>query len=206
MLIKICGITDPETAKYLLSLQADLIGLIFVKSSPRCISIEKAVTIKKAVHGSKKIVAVFQDQPLAEVNQILDKLKPDYVQLHGQEDPSFCKAISTPIIKAIRLQENSQRTKQLLDEYKNVCDYFLIDRKVQGDGPLIDLTQFFELSAYYPLFLSGGLSPDNISHVLNLVDDSLAGIDVSSGVEDPSGHKNNKKISIFVEKVRSHYA
>lgn len=205
MLIKVCGITDPETAKCLLSLQVDLMGLIFVKASPRCISIEKALTIKKMVHGSMKIVAVFQDQPLAEVKQILDKLKPDYVQLHGQESPNYCKAISTPVIKAIRLQKNTHKTKQLLDEYKSVCDYFLIDRKVQGDGPLINLTQFSELSAYYPLFLSGGLSPDNILQILNLVDDTLAGIDVSSGVEDSPGHKNSKKISNFVKKVRSHY-
>jgi len=206
MLIKVCGIADQETAKQLLSLRVDMMGLVFVKASPRCISIEKALNIKKLVGESIKIVAIFQNQPLSEVKQIVDTLRPDYVQLHGQEDPGFCIEMQVPVIKAIRLKENALKTKQLLDEYKSVCRYFLIDRKVQGDGPLVNLAQFSELSAYYPLFLSGGLSPDNISQVLDSVDDSLVGVDVSSGVEDLPGRKNSKKLSNFVEKVRSHYA
>ncbi len=203
MLIKVCGITDQEAAERLLSLRIDMLGLVFVNTSPRCVSIEKALNIKKIVRGSIKIVAVFQDQPLTEVKQIVNRLKPDYVQLHGQENPGFCEEIPVPVIKAIRLQESIRKTKQLLNEYKNVCTYFLIDRKMQGDGPLVNLAQFSELSTYYPLIFSGGLSPDNISQVLSSVDDSLAGVDVSSGVEDSPGQKNKKKISNFVEKVRS---
>jgi phosphoribosylanthranilate isomerase len=206
MLIKICGITDQEIAKKLVSLPVDMLGLVFVKTSPRYVSIEQALKIQKIVDNSIEIVAVFQDQPLIEIKQIVELLRPDYVQLHGQEDPAFCKAVRVPIIKAIRLGRTIKETKKLLDDYRSVCRYFLIDRKVQGTGPLVNLTQLSKLAASYPLLLSGGLNSSNITQILNFIDDSVRGVDVSGGVEDSPGHKSNKKVSTFVKRVRNYYA
>ncbi len=202
MITKICGISDPRTARVLSHLGIDLIGLVFVKTSPRYISLDQAITIKKAARGSIKTVAVFQNHSLQEVQRIVGVLRPDYIQLHGQESPAYCAALQFPVIKTIHLGTTVKDTARRLEAYKDVCQYFLIDRKAQGHGSLVNLDQVRELSTRYNLFLSGGLTPDNISMVLRNVRDSIIGVDVSSGVENSPGHKDIQKIKRFIKKER----
>ena len=51
------------------------------------------------------------------------------------------------------------------------------------------------------LFIAGGLSPDNISSILETV--NPFGVDVSSGVESTRGIKSRKKIIQFNKVVRA---
>ncbi len=51
-------------------------------------------------------------------------------------------------------------------------------------------------------FVAGGLRPDNITRALDTL--SPYGVDVSSGVEFPSGGKDPRLIRSFVEAVRAH--
>ena len=202
MLIKVCGITDIPTAQLLCDLGIDMLGFVFVKTSPRLISLNQALRIRKIVLGRIEIVAVFQNQPLLEVQEIVNALQPKYIQLHGQENPAYCSSLLRPVIKAFSLGETAEETALELEQYKDVCKYFLVDRKKQGQGPLVESEQVHELSKRFSILLSGGLTPENISAVLKSTRNSIVGIDVSGGVEDAPGKKSSKEIKEFVLDAR----
>jgi phosphoribosylanthranilate isomerase len=100
--LKICGVQSVEEAQQLLAAGVDYIGLNFVPISTRLITIETAEAIAASVRGSDmKIVALFQNQPLEQVNNYAHRLAADYVQLHGDEMPGYAKQITVSVIKAI---------------------------------------------------------------------------------------------------------
>ena len=52
------------------------------------------------------------------------------------------------------------------------------------------------------LFIAGGLKPDNILDLLSSYEPKC--VDVSSGIEKESGHKDHNLMSEFVQKVRAY--
>lgn len=204
MQVKICGITETAVAEKLAALGADLMGLICVPSSPRFVSVAQAKSLVAQVKPKVKIVLVFQDQSLAEIKNYTTGIQPDYVQLHGQETPEFCTRVGYPVIKRIHLQKNLQLTLALAAKYGQVAGYLLVDRAEQGTGVLVDLEQVAGLSKKYSILLAGGLTVSNLANVLEKVGQSLAGVDVSSGVEFSPGKKDLKKIKQFITTVRSY--
>lgn len=206
MLIKICGINDLSIAEPLNLLRPDMVGLVFVKKSPRYVTLSQAFNIKKVLENSVKTVAVFQNQPLEEVQKTVSELEIDFVQLHGDESPDYCTKISVPVIKAVSLEKLAKETAEKLELYKKTCKYFLVDRKTQGKGPLVDLDQVRELSTNYNVLLSGGLNPENVSDALSKAGSKIIGLDVSSGVEDLIGKKSISKVNTFIKKVRRYHA
>ena len=84
MLVKICGITDPEMAKVAALAGADFIGILFSSLSPRSVSIKRAKEIARAARlEGAEVIGVFVDEELEEILQIVKELDLHYVQLHG---------------------------------------------------------------------------------------------------------------------------
>jgi len=98
MLIKICGLRTFEAAQTAAESGADLIGFVFADSK-RKIDVATAATITAAVKGPGK-VGVFVNQPLSEVLEIAGRCRLDYLQLHGEESPDYCRALNRPVIRA----------------------------------------------------------------------------------------------------------
>ena len=90
-LVKICGITDSETAIYCHDNGADFIGLNFSPASVRKIDIATATTIqenfRKKNITSTKTVFLFYKNNQQEIREVLQNLKPDYIQ--QQEKRSY---------------------------------------------------------------------------------------------------------------------
>jgi len=106
MHVKICGITSKQDALHAVSAGATHIGMIFVEGSPRSINeIQTAREIGQAVGENAYMVGVFQNQTAETIAQIAVHAKIDLVQLHGNEDPAFCRSIGLrlgkPVIKSI---------------------------------------------------------------------------------------------------------
>ena len=100
--VKICWIRTIEQAQTALGAGADFIGLQFVPTSKLKIEYSVAKEISKKFKEKIKLVGVFQNQTLDEINRIVKELKLDYVQLHGEETNTFCNTITVPVIKAFR--------------------------------------------------------------------------------------------------------
>ena len=107
--IKICGISDETHALAAAEAGADFIGLVFAPSKRQVIP-ARAREIADAVKKSSaaiKVVGIFVDAPIFQINEIADFCALDVVQLSGNESWEDCDKIANPIIKAIRVGRQS---------------------------------------------------------------------------------------------------
>ena len=75
--IKICGIIHPDDAESAIRAGADLLGLNFVPSSPRCLDLKTAVAIAERVDGRVELVGVFQNAEPEEIDRVLRRVDLD---------------------------------------------------------------------------------------------------------------------------------
>lgn len=188
--VKICGIRTVEAAKAALDAGADFIGFNFVHSSRRHVSVGKAKEIRRVVGGHGKVVGVFRDESIDAIHRVVQEVKLDFVQLHGNESPEFCKQVKIPVIKAFSLRAMKQYSVM----------YYMVDREVQGSGPMLDLERLVILAKELPLFVAGGLTPENVVEVVRVV--RPFAVDVASGIET-DGVEDTEKIKAFVERAKA---
>ena len=174
--LKVCGIRTMKAAEYCESSGVDFIGLNFVPTSSRKISIEKAKQICEKV-VDLKVVGVFQNQSIEEVNKIAKSIGLDYVQLAGNEGVEFIKRCKSPVIKTIPLV-----TKADLKKAKKAMAYVefvIFDGPKPGSGisPNFGLLKGFKED----FFIAGGVNSKNISKLNR--DFVPSGFDLASGVE-----------------------
>ncbi len=195
-LVKICGVTDSETARVVEQADADFIGFVFAESK-RQVSPEVTKKIIQSLETSIKTVGVFVDCPKDTVEQIVRDVGLDYVQLHGSETPAEIESYNVPCIKALKLKTEDD-VKQLA-AYDKTCAYLLVDSPVPGSGESFDWAWLKETTLHTPLLLAGGLSVDNLDAAKQLT--AISGFDVSSGVET-KGKKDHQKITAFIDKAK----
>lgn len=187
--VKICGIRTINAAKATIDAGADFLGFNFVPTSSRFIDPAKALKIIKVIRGKIKIVGVFQNERLEKVIQLAKDLQLDFVQLHGQENNDYINKIGLPAIKAVRID----------DKVNLKTPYILIDRNEQGKGQMINLEKAAKLAVKFPIFLAGGLTPDNVATVIKQV--KPFAVDVAGGIET-DGRQDLQKIKEFIKKAK----
>ncbi len=204
--VKICGVKDLEIAKHAIKCGASFLGFVFFKNSKRNISIEQCDKILNVIDGSVKTVAVTVDPSIDDL-KIYSKMKFTHLQLHGNEDLKNVRNISEnfnfKIIKSFSITSESD-----LDDVDNYCphiDHILLDSRKDenlpgGTGKTFNWEIIKSFSPNKSFFLSGGLNTTNIIDALNLKKTEY--FDVSSGVENSEGIKDEKLISEFISKVK----
>ena len=208
--IKICGIREIDTLDCCIKNQVEYFGLIFYEKSPRNIlykDAQKILTYSK----DKKIssVGVFVNEAIEDLESILDSLKLNCVQLHGEEN-NFYISLLKKKIKKIKIIKNipihSSKDFFKTEKYPDT-DMFLFDYKPLkhelpgGNAKSFDWELLKKIRISQPWFLSGGINVNNINDIKNFI--IPYGIDISSGVEDKPGIKNKDKISNLIKKYES---
>jgi phosphoribosylanthranilate isomerase len=208
-LVKICGLSTPETLDVALDAGADMVGFVFFPPSPRNISFETARALGARVNGRARKVALVVDADDALLEQIVAVLKPDMFQLHGHETPQRVAAIresfGLPVMKVLPIETRSDLAA--IAAYTSVADRFLFDAKPPRDatrpgglGKPFDWHLLEGLDLSIPFMLSGGLDPSNVDEALRIT--RAPGVDVSSGVESAPGVKDPEKIRAFIRAAR----
>lgn len=195
-LVKICGITDQKTARFVERSGADFIGFVFAKSK-RQITPEKAKEIIEALETNIKTVGVFVDQERTDVEALVADIGLDFVQLHGSESKEEVAKYRVPCIKALTLTSKEDVDK--LKAYAPYCQYLLVDGAIPGTGEVFDWSWLEAVDVKIPLLLAGGLNTQNITLARQLK--GIDGFDVSSGVET-DGKKDETKISSFIKQAK----
>jgi len=208
--IKICGIRDENYALAAVEAGADFIGLVFAPSK-RQVTPTKACEIASAVRKSSdttKVVGVFVNAPASQVNEIADFCALDWVQLSGDESWEYCREVIEPIIKAIRIGQQSPEElyaelsagDELLPSQRFIT---LLDSQVEGKyggtGESFNWNSAQQVAKWFPIIIAGGLDSNNVAKLIERV--RPWGVDVSSGVET-EGVKDIAKIRRFIEEVR----
>jgi len=206
--IKICGLKTAEAIDRALARGATHIGFIFFEKSPRYIEPDVAGRLAEAARGKAKIVAVTVNPTNDDLDEIVALLRPDMIQLHGDESPERVLTIKAvyglPVMKAfsVRTSEDLQR----VEAYIGIADRFLFDAKPPkgselpgGNGVSFDWSLLSWLDDSVDYMLSGGLNKDNIAEAMAIT--KAPGIDVSSGVESAPGTKDVAMIDRFFDAV-----
>lgn len=209
--VKICGLKTPEAVAAALEGGATHIGFIFFPKSPRHLTPQQAASLREAVRGKAKVVAVTVNATDQMLDEIVSELEPEMLQLHGDETVERVQTVrqryALPVMKAFAIRDAADLAA--IKAYKGIADRFLFDAKPPrgaelpgGNGIAFDWNLLAELDADIDYMLSGGLNAGNIAQALQKTKASgIGGIDVSSGVETAPGEKNVGLIKKFFEAI-----
>ncbi len=197
MRVKICGVTTVEDARVCADAGADAIGLNFWSGSKRCIGIERAVEIARALPAGVAKIGVFVDAGRDEIERTAEAVGLDAIQLHGDEPPEACAGFTLPVIKALRVSEALGSIHEVVARYD--VAWMLLDSAVGGSGVAFDWRRAFAV-APGRLYLAGGLRPDNVAEAVRLV--RPYAVDTASGVEASPGRKDPRRVREFIENAK----
>lgn len=205
MIIKVCGMRNPENIRAVEQLNMDWMGFIFYPQSKRYVPDNE--TLVHSIRQCKKIkVGVFVN---TETDEILEKAaiyQLDMIQLHGKETVSQCRKLKEhhyQVIKAFSIE--SAVDLKMTHAYKDVVDFFLFDTKCEGYGGSGKRFDWSVLEAYredIPFLLSGGISLDQITDINRFQHDQMKGIDVNSGVEIEPALKDIEKLHDLITQLK----
>jgi phosphoribosylanthranilate isomerase len=196
--VKVCGITSPEDALMAASLGVDAIGLNFHRPSPRWVDPDTARRIVALLPAFVTTVGVFVDAPEETVDEIADHVGLDRLQLHGAEDPGYCRRRSRPVIKVFRAGPGW--TPEDLDPYSGFT--VLLDAHQPGLAGGTGLLANWGAARIlvergHSLILAGGLSADNVAQAVEAVHPMA--VDLNSGVETSPGRKDERRLSLALK-------
>lgn len=199
--IKICGITNLEDALLAAELGADALGFIFYPPSPRAVAPDAARAIIAQLPPFVSTVGVFVDENAATVKELAAQVGLDWLQLHGQETPEYCRSLGRRAVKAFRIQNESSLTG--LAAYQGAAQAFLLDTYkkglIGGTGETFNWDLALKAKQYGPIILAGGLTPANVAQALAAAQPQA--VDVASGVEAAPGKKDLEKLRAFFRVV-----
>ncbi|HWM46283.1 MAG TPA: phosphoribosylanthranilate isomerase [Xanthobacteraceae bacterium] len=210
VIVKICGLSTPETLDVALDAGADMVGFVFFPPSPRNLTLAQARALAGRVGGRAQKVALSVDADDALHAAVIEALAPDMLQLHGNETPERVVAVKErfglPVMKVIPVQDRTDLAA--VAQYSPVADRLLFDARAPreatrpgGLGKTFDWHVLENLPAHLPFMLSGGLDAANVAEALGIT--HAAGVDVSSGVERAPGVKDPDRIRAFVRAARA---
>lgn len=201
---------------------ADAVGFIteVPVESPRKLDSDTAAALISKVPKCLDSVMVIMPESSSRALELIEKVKPDIVQIHSDLSSVELEIIrqkaDIPIIKTLSVPAGLGASKvqslvnRLIDrvrdlEESGVVDSILLDSgiagKTGGTGCVHDwdLSRRIAEETELPLILAGGLKPENVQEAIRVV--SPYAVDTASGVET-LGKKDAVKVKKFIEEVR----
>jgi phosphoribosylanthranilate isomerase len=145
------------------------------------------------------VVGVFADQAIDEVNQIADEAGIDLIQFSGGESWSDALLANRQVIKVVNPAPGETAEGMRATSEPNTALAVMLDPS-SGTGTKANWAIAAEVSAKMPLWLAGGLTPENVAEAIEIVRPWV--VDVSTGVET-NGAKDHAKIRAFMKAVKA---
>ncbi len=210
-LVKICGLSRSRDVALAAELGAWAVGFVFVPS-PRWVTVEAARKVVAEARASFSAdrsfplaVGVFGDVSAVEIAEVVGEADLDAVQLHGaRPDASAARELlrsgGSPalIIRAIPVEEcaTPAGVRAAVEASGEGADLLLFDTRLNGRWGGTGTTFPWELARRAagdrPFLVAGGIGPRNAAEALRT--SGAWGIDVSSGVEQTPGIKDEAQM------------
>ncbi|WP_137679476.1 phosphoribosylanthranilate isomerase [Aurantiacibacter suaedae] len=205
-LIKICGLSTPETLDAAVAAGATHVGFVHFKPSPRHLSIAHAADLRERVPAHVKAVLLTVNMEPAQTSDVLQAVRPDVLQLHGQETPDWLQLMrehsDLEIWKAVSVKHEA--SLEQAQRYKPFAHRLLYDAAggvlPGGNGLAFDWRLLANYRHELEWGLAGGLNASNVGDAIAQTRAPL--VDASSGVESAPGVKDPDKIAAFCEAAR----
>lgn len=218
-LVKICGLSTPETLAAALDGGADMVGFVRFARSPRHVGLDLGRELSGLARGRAERVLLVVDPQDRDLDEALRAIDPDVVQLHGDETPERAATVRArsgrPVMKALAIETAGDLAG--LERYRGAANRILLDAKPPrgsarpgGNGAAFDwrlldgLAGRAALDPGLDIVLSGGLTPENVAEAVSVT--GLRALDVSSGVETRPGEKDPARITAFIRAARAAFA
>lgn len=225
MIIKVCGMREPDNIRAVAALGVDMIGLVFSRKNPRYVSsipsnaglLPDYSCFDDGMTANSNAVArvgVFGSDMPQNIITAAYNYKLDYIQLYGKDDEimidnlrsTLCDEICPGIkfIKAVGIY-NVEDFKQC-DKYKGVADMFLFYGKdnVSGRSDVrFDWTLLDSYDGNIPFMISGGIGPDDAEAVLAIKHPMMIGVNLTKEFESSVAVKDVDSLKKFVSVIRN---
>ena len=201
MKVKICGISDSNTLKYITDhpYPPEYIGFIVnYKKSKRFVEFNDLKKLLEIKRKKSKYVAVLVKPTDKELKKI-STLPFDYYQIYdlkNDEIKLIKEKYKINIIVAITVKD--KKDVLMHNNYKDVADIFLFDSKGYEKSMSFDHKLIKDLRSNTEIMLAGNIQIDDDLENYNKITDI---IDISGGLET-SGLKDISKINIFLNKIK----
>lgn len=193
--VKICGITRRRDAEFAAAAGADLLGFVFA-DSPR----KASYALLEELRDLDVLkVAVVTGEPDQRLRDAWSRGLIDVFQYHGDETPGECQERRLPFYKALSLRSEAQVDEIMSYASPRVLVDGYSSKARGGTGASIGEELVSRAAAQKPLWLAGGLNPDNIAAKIRRFSPEL--VDVSSGLEAAPGEKDHEKITRFFQEI-----
>jgi len=197
-LVKLCGFTREADVDRAVHAGADALGFIFWPESPRRVTAERVAGF--TVPADRLKVGVFVNQSPDFVQSVFKTAGLNMVQLHGDEDADYIRALNLPVWKAVHLDRLPPGWETL------PVEALLIDSGTVampgGTGVAVDVDRAaaFITKTRHKVLLAGGLKAGTVAGAIHTA--RPFGVDVSSGIETAPGIKSSEAVSSFVQQAR----
>lgn len=218
MLVKICGISNKIDAMNAIKHGANAVGFVMGgKVLPPEVE-PHAQTVREIIKEFPKNVESFIVTHLTEVKDIValsDYVNSTGIQVSedvGVEKMKLLRSLTKKkIIKTIVVKDESSIDK--LKSYEKYCDFLLLDTRAGGYTGGTGVTNDWDLCAKLvkiakkPVFLAGGLNPENLKEAIKKTKPQW--VDVSTGVSSYSENywrkdrKDESKIKKFIQVAKN---
>lgn len=204
MLIKVCGMREPDNIREVAALQPDMMGFIFYPGSPRYAGgMDPRVMDVLPEHIRR--VGVFVNERYDCILSSVERYCMDSVQLHGKETPELCHRLreqGLKVIKAIGIGNREDFREAC--KYAECCDWLLFDTlssQYGGTGYGFDWEILGEYQEKSPFLLSGGIGPDSTEAIRKIGHPCFVGIDLNSRFETSPAQKDLSLLTGFLEQL-----
>lgn len=196
--VKFCGITRIEDAQQAIALGVDALGFVFYPPSQRAIDLGGACAISAQLPPYVARIAVFVSPESSLVQAVVNQLRPNALQFHGDDSEDAFTRYGLPYIKAIGMLDAqvSRRMAQYPDASALLLDTHAAGG-AGGSGQVFDWSQVPSLQK--PMILAGGLRADNVAQAIQQL--RPYALDVASGIESAPGIKSAGQMRAFMQEV-----
>jgi phosphoribosylanthranilate isomerase len=206
-LVKICGLSAPETLAAAVQAGASHVGLVHFAKSPRHLALAEAARLRALVPPHVKAVLLVVNPSPETLAQAVREVRPDVVQFHGSETPEalarFRAETGCEAWRALAVKDAASLTE--VAAFRGAADRVLLDAPASalpgGNGARFDWSLLAGWQTPLAWGLAGGLTPGNVGEAIRLTGAPL--VDTSSGVERSPGIKDVDKIAAFCKAARS---
>ena len=201
--VKICGISNIEILKTLISLDLDFIGFIFYSKSPRYVDTKFLQSIEGIDFKDSRPVCVYVNADENYIYETSSYFNNPILQFHGDEENNFCESFGLDYWKAIRVKDKEDL--ETISLYNSAQAILLENHKegsYGGTGESFNWTILKDIENDDQNFvLSGGINSQNVDNALKTNSWCL---DLNSGVESQEGIKNIELVKDILKTIETY--
>ena len=201
--IKICGVSDIDILKQLISFNLDYVGFIFYSKSPRFVDEAFLEKIQDIDFKDTRPVCVYVNADEDFIYKTSSFFNNPILQFHGDEDQNFCETFGLDYWKAIRIKDENDIEK--ISQYNSASAVLLENHKdgtYGGTGESFNWELLKDIDDDFQNFvLSGGINSKNVDNALKTNSWCL---DLNSGVESQEGIKDILLIKDILKTIRNY--